>query len=342
MRHHRIHPQPLFLLLLRAFDVILIYRAHPTTTGIVLTQPTETNPLRQLPTVGRLETYYIARGSWDGVTQAFGPEVSLGPENAQFQQAILLDAGNRVVVYHGKPVAGGAVFVSAVDAPAIPIMVAGAPVGTLVLDPNSRPPEWGFALRYLRPLILISLPLVIFALVIGLLLTRRVVTPLAEVIAAAEEVAAGNLATRVAVQGPHDLRALSDSFNQMAGALEQNDRERRGLLADIAHELRTPLSILRGRLEGVMDGVYPPDQEHIVPALEETYLLERLVDDLRLLTLAESGQLSFEEKAVNLNDLSRRVLSLFEAQAAESGIELCSRRMPQTQPPRWTHSAPSR
>jgi two-component system OmpR family sensor kinase/two-component system sensor histidine kinase BaeS len=314
----------LFLLLLRAFGiVILIYFALTlATTGIVLTRPTEANPLRQLPTVGRLETYYIARGSWDGVTQAFSPGAIPAPENVQFQQAILLDAGNRIVVYKGRAVAGGAVFNSTVDAPAIPIVVRGASVGTLVLDPNSPSPERAAALRFLRPVVLLSLPLVIFALVIGLLLTRRVVTPLAEVIAAAEEVAAGNLSTRVTVQGPHDLRALSDSFNQMAGALEQNDRERRGMLADIAHELRTPLSILRGRLEGVMDGVYPADQEHIVPALEETYLLERLVDDLRLLTLAESGQLSFEEKAVNLNDLSRRVLSLFEAQAAESGIEL--------------------
>jgi len=158
--------------------------------------------------------------------------------------------------------------------------------------------------------------------VIGLLLTRRMVLPLAEVTAAAKEVADGDLSARVRVEGPDDLKILSDSFNQMADALERNDRERRDMLADIAHELRTPLTVLRGKLEGILDGIYPADQEHIVPALEETYLLERLVDDLRLLTLAESRQLPFEKKELDLSDLSRHVISLFQAQAEENKIQL--------------------
>lgn len=314
----------LFLLLLRALGIVLVvYLALMLlTTGIVLSYPSRQNPLRQLPTVGRLETFYIARGSWDGVTQAFSPQDTFDFETAQWQQSILLDAGNHIVVDHGKPVAGGAVFVSQVGVPALPIVVNGQYVGTLVLDPNARPPEQKLAFGFLRPVLAVSILLGLFVLVIGWLLTRRVVTPLAEVIAAAEEVADGNLSTRVNVQGPQDLRALSDSFNQMADALESNDRERRAMLADIAHELRTPLSVLRGRLEGVMDGIYPADEEHIVPALEETYLLERLVDDLRLLTLAEARRLTFEKKEVNLNDLARRALRLFQAQADESGIKL--------------------
>jgi signal transduction histidine kinase len=148
------------------------------------------------------------------------------------------------------------------------------------------------------------------------------VLPLAEVTAAAKEVAGGDLSARVRVEGPDDLKILSDSFNQMADALERNDRERRDMLADIAHELRTPLTVLRGRLEGILDGIYSPDQEHIVPALEETYLLERLVDDLRLLTLAESRQLPFEKKDLDLNELARHVISLFQAQAEENMIQL--------------------
>jgi signal transduction histidine kinase len=168
----------------------------------------------------------------------------------------------------------------------------------------------------------VAILLGVFALVAGWLLTRRVVTPLAEVISAAEAVADGDLSARVNARGPQDLRALSDSFNQMADALERNDRERRAMLADIAHELRTPLSVLRGRLEGVMDGIYPADQGHIVPALEEAYLLERLVDDLRLLTVAEAGQLTFERTDLDLNDLAGKVIGLFQAQADESGVEI--------------------
>jgi signal transduction histidine kinase len=130
------------------------------------------------------------------------------------------------------------------------------------------------------------------------------------------------LKTRVGAKGPDDLRALSDSFNKMADALERNDRERRDMLADIAHELRTPLTVMRGRLEGIMDGVYPADEDHVGPALEEAYLLERLVEDLRLLTLAESHQLAFEIHELDLIEIARRSISMFQAEADEKNISL--------------------
>jgi two-component system OmpR family sensor kinase/two-component system sensor histidine kinase BaeS len=135
-------------------------------------------------------------------------------------------------------------------------------------------------------------------------------------------VAAGDLSARVRVRGPGDLRSLSDSFNHMATALETNDRQRRNWLADIAHELRTPLTIMRGKLEGVLDGVYPADEAHVAPVLAETYLLERLVDDLRLLTLAEARELHFDPGPLDLAELARHAATLFEAEAAERDIEL--------------------
>jgi signal transduction histidine kinase len=174
----------------------------------------------------------------------------------------------------------------------------------------------------LAPVFFISIFLAVLTIIIGLFLMRRVVTPLSEVIAAARAVAAGDLSTRVHVSGPDDLRALSDSFNHMADALERSDYERRNMLADIAHELRTPLTVIRGRLEGIVDGVYPADEGHVVPALEETYLLERLVEDLRLLTLVETHQLPFERREVDLTALAARVVELFRAEAEEKGIHL--------------------
>ena len=119
-----------------------------------------------------------------------------------------------------------------------------------------------------------------------------------------------------------DLTALSIHFNHMADELERSDRQRRNMLADIAHELRTPITILRGRLEGILDGVYAADEAHIAPALEETYLLERLVEDLRLLALAEANQLRFELKPVRLNELAETILGLFSAQAGERNVQL--------------------
>jgi len=93
-------------------------------------------------------------------------------------------------------------------------------------------------------------------------------------------------------------------------------------LADIAHELRTPLTVIRGRLEGVLDGVYPADEAHVAPVLEETYVLERLVEDLRTLTLAEARQLHFDRQAVDLGELAERAVGLFEAEAADRQITL--------------------
>ena len=94
------------------------------------------------------------------------------------------------------------------------------------------------------------------------------------------------------------------------------------MLADIAHELRTPLTVLRGRLEGILDGVYKADEKTIIPALESTYLLERLVEDLRLLTLAESRQLHFDKKEVDLIPILKNTIELFNAEANEQNVSL--------------------
>jgi signal transduction histidine kinase len=142
------------------------------------------------------------------------------------------------------------------------------------------------------------------------------------VIAASRAVTAGRLDSRVRVQGPQDLVALTESFNQMAAALESGDRERRDLLADIAHELRTPISVIRGRLEGILDGIYPADDKHISLALQANYLLERLVEDLRLLTLAESGKLHFDMRETDLKALAAHTVEVFSAEAQEKNIRL--------------------
>jgi signal transduction histidine kinase len=314
----------LFLLLLRAFIIAVAFLFLFTllSTGLVLAYPSQSNPLYRLPAIARLETYYIARGSWDGVGAIFTN--SLDIEASQWQSSILLDAQNRIVVDHGRAVdpASSLAYQPANGEAVMPIMVNGHVVGKLVLGQNTLPSERRFTLRFLQPVVLASLFLAVFSTLIGLLLTRRVVAPLAEVIAAAEEIAGGNLQTRVRVKAPDDLRDLSASFNKMADSLERNDRERRDMLANIAHELRTPLTVMRGRLEGILDGVYPLNMDHIGPVLEETYLLERLVDDLRLLTLAESHQLVFEKHEIDLLEIVRRSISMFQAEADEKEIDL--------------------
>jgi signal transduction histidine kinase len=314
----------LYLLLLRALLIAVLFLAlfSLLTTGFVLAFPSQQNPLYRLPIIARLESYYIARGGWDGVDSVFNN--SLAIEASQWRSSLLLDAQNRIVVDKGQPVEVGvtSIYQPSASESVVPINVNGVTVGKLVLPTNYTSAERRFTFGFIQPVLAATIFLIFFATLIGLLLTRRVVVPLAEVIATAEEIAAGNLQRRVSVQGPDDLRVLSDSFNQMAESLERNDRERRDMLADIAHELRTPLTVMRGRLEGIMDGIYPADQSHIGPALEETYLLERLVEDLRLLTLAESHQLVFEKCESDLVEISHRSISMFQAEVDEKNIHL--------------------
>ncbi|MFZ6030272.1 MAG: HAMP domain-containing sensor histidine kinase [Chloroflexota bacterium] len=318
----------LFLLLLRAFltVVLLAYLIVLGITGAYILFARNGQTFLDPPLFSALETYYLARGSWEGVEKIFAsiawaqaPQIPPSWENV-----LLLDVEGRVVADRGRidtPLVGEGYHLQSNDY-SYPLRVDAQTVGTLVIPREKNAPSFHILRRLLVPVAGLSILPGILALLIGILLTRRMVTPLADVITAAQRVAAGDFSTRVDVRGPQDLHALTEGFNQMAGTLERSDTERRNMLADVAHELRTPLSIIRGRLEGIVDGIYQPDEAHIARALEETYLLERLVDDLRLLTLAEARQLPFDVCATDLNELAARAVDLFGAQAYEKGMAL--------------------
>jgi signal transduction histidine kinase len=140
--------------------------------------------------------------------------------------------------------------------------------------------------------------------------------------AAADSLAEGDLSARVAERGSRQFNQLVRSFNRMASELERNDQLRRNLTADVAHELRTPLHIIQGNLEGILDGVYDPSTDHISATLEETRLLARLVDDLRTLSLAEAGQLQLRMEDVELCGILEDVGTSFSGQAESQGISL--------------------
>jgi two-component system sensor histidine kinase BaeS len=150
---------------------------------------------------------------------------------------------------------------------------------------------------------------------------RGIATPLADVMAAADAVAEGDLSVRVPAHGPGDFGQLAKSFNRMTEELERADRQRRNLTADVAHELRTPLHIIQGNLEGILDGVYEPTGEHIGATLDETRALARLVDDLRTLSLAEAGQLPLVWESVDVAELLADMATSFSGQAEAAGID---------------------
>jgi two-component system OmpR family sensor kinase/two-component system sensor histidine kinase BaeS len=108
----------------------------------------------------------------------------------------------------------------------------------------------------------------------------------------------------------------------MAARIEAGELQRRNLVADVTHELRTPLSVVRGRIEGMLDGVYEPTPEHLEVVVEQTRILARLLDDLALLSQAEAGALSLERERVAPADLLRDAAEAYRAGAGERGIAL--------------------
>ena len=151
---------------------------------------------------------------------------------------------------------------------------------------------------------------------------RRMAAPIGDVMDAAQRVAEGDYTVRVPERGPPEVRQLTRAFNTMVSRLRATDERRRSLLADISHDLRTPITVIQGNLEGLLDGVYPRDDAHLGPVLEETRLLARLVDDLRTLALAETGALRLEREPTDLGALIAETVASFQGQAAGAGVAL--------------------
>jgi signal transduction histidine kinase len=151
---------------------------------------------------------------------------------------------------------------------------------------------------------------------------RRTARPIGEVMDAAARVAEGDYAARASVHGPSEVRDLALAFNRMAERLESNERRRRNLLADVAHELRTPLAVIRGRVEGMLDGVYEPDQEHLALIAEETGVMGRLLDDLQLLSKAEAGVLELHRERLEPGELVEAAEAAHRTESERLGVSL--------------------
>jgi signal transduction histidine kinase len=162
--------------------------------------------------------------------------------------------------------------------------------------------------------------LIIIAIAVAVM--RRVGAPIGDLVGAAHRVAEGDFSARVPEHGPRSVRVVAAAFNDMAGRLARQERQRRELMADIAHELRTPLSVVQGRIEGLIDGVYPRETSQLEPLLEETRVLARLVEDLRTLANAESGVLTLDREATDIDMLVRDAASAVGDEAAERGVHI--------------------
>lgn len=170
------------------------------------------------------------------------------------------------------------------------------------------------------------------AVVVSLLVSRRVVAPVRDMISASQRIAEGHYDERVQLRGSpvpeeiDELDQLAVTFNQMAARLERTEDMRRQLIGDVAHELRTPLSTIKGRLEGLMDGVLPPDEANLLQIYREADKLQRLVADLQELSRAEAGAFELNPRPVQVRDLvagaADRLGRQFEEKEVNLNIEL--------------------
>jgi signal transduction histidine kinase len=151
---------------------------------------------------------------------------------------------------------------------------------------------------------------------------RRIGEPVAKLLTAAGRLAEGDYTVKVDPRGPHDLRALTTTFNDMAGRLAASDEQRRRFLADVTHELRTPLAVLQSGIEAQLDGVHPRDDRHLASLLEETQLLARLVEDLHTLALAGAGRLTLHHERTHPAALVEEAVESHAALAQRRGSSI--------------------
>ena len=168
-----------------------------------------------------------------------------------------------------------------------------------------------------------------FVVVIGggatALAYRRISRPVADLLEAADKVSRGEYDVDVRPDGPRELRTLTSTFNEMAARLAASEEQRRRFLAEVTHELRTPLAVLQSGIEAQVDGIHPRDDRHLASLLEETEVLGRLVDDLHTLALADAGRLALHYEALSPRALVEDTIAGQDALAARRGITVTGR-----------------
>ncbi len=288
--------------------------------------------------VDSLSAYYESTGSWDGVEALLSPYLSAtarraggsgnpggnsGMSNMMDFRLRLADCDGLVLVDSDSTDPS---FLSITELEAAqPIKVNLKTVGYLLLDGMtgySRNEEINLVNRLNQAAITAGLIAGGVSLLLGLLLAYRLLKPVQALTEAAGKLGKGDLSQRVVVKGSDEMATLANTFNHMADSLQKAQQSRRDMTADIAHELRTPLAVQRANLEALQDGIYPTTAENLASILEQNLFLTRLVNDLRTLALAETGELPLEKTETMFQPLVERIIDRFRPQANQQQVDL--------------------
>ncbi len=184
------------------------------------------------------------------------------------------------------------------------------------------PPETAVVASIFGMLIFATLFSAFVGVIAGILVSRSLSKQVTQLVDATQEITPTNLTPRVVVKGVKELRDLATSFNRMVADLDQSQQVRRNMLADVSHELLTPLTVLEGNLRAMLDGVYALNEEEISTLYDQTHHMIALVKELRQLTEAEAQQLPLNLEETALKDIVEETVTLFEPLAQEKGVEL--------------------
>jgi signal transduction histidine kinase len=294
--------------------------------------------------------YYEETGTWNGINEFFtemprGELLNMGvnmdnapwlvrkpPNNStdknvpppSHDRLILFDQNDQII-FDSDPSEGEIDLTSEVLTRAIPIMVEEIQVGKLISTNSAgylRPDQLVF-LRDIFWVILASTVIsVITVVVVSLLLTRRILKPVQSLSAASLEIANGDFSQRVDVHEPNELGEMATAFNTMAVELERQNTLRRRATSDIAHELRTPLSVLQIELESLEDGLTESTPETLQALQREVVYLNHLVEDLRILALAESGDMLLNPVQLDMGALAAEIVNRVRHTAMEHNISI--------------------
>ena len=209
----------------------------------------------------------------------------------------------------------------------VPVLVGEQQVGTLIIQDDSPRGirdlwEHAFLGDFVRALLAGAGGAVVLALLIGWLLARSISRPVRELTAATQTMAGGSLGQQIPVRSQDELGQLAASFNQMSSDLASAEHQRKQMTADIAHELRTPLSLILGHAEALSDGVLPPSAETFEIIHDEAQRLTRLIEDLRTLSLSEAGELALEMELTPARALLERAAAVHSPHALAKHISI--------------------
>jgi signal transduction histidine kinase len=271
---------------------------------------------------GPLAQFYIANRSWEGVATPLGRRIE---ESGITDGRVLLADDTGRVIFDSDGELLGRQMLPRQRLAAVPVNVRGREVGSVAVLPSAAQAT-AAEQAFVRSLIWIvgggSLLAVFGALIVALFVASRLVSPLRSLTLAARRLAAGERHEPLAMPNDTELAELAYAFNAMAAELARQEDLRRQMVADIAHELRTPLSVMRLQVESIEDGIVPASSESVGALGGQITLLGRLVDDLRLISLADAGQLSLNIRAVDAAQAIANAAAAAEARARQGGVTL--------------------